>query len=457
VTSTGKVYINLTPDGDDYSVFDGHTLIDADGGVNISDIESLFADVGISSGGNLIYNGAINFDGAIENVADKLGVVKTRNMGQIADLLSEIRDSMDYGGFAKEIQDIIVTLSAMYDSDPEIAANYFETFLKQSAGESIIGVIEGLALTSFKSNGVILGRLDRIYQNDLAVPPAAGAGDLSNRIWVGGFGSWARQNTRDNVDGYDYDTGGISLGYDRLVQAVPGLRLGLSASFATGNLESKNRLSKIDVDTVSFGLYGSYVFQNAVFIDATTSYGSASNDSEVAVPGGGVKKGDFDINTWLIGARVGRIFSFDNVNITPTLGLRYLSFSQDGFTETMRGAGFGIPNWFAKKSDQILEVPLQVKISGVLNAGSTEIVPELRLGWTLMAKKPDNELNMGFRGINDHSTTVYGTKPKTNSFQVGAGLKINFTENVDFYVNYDLDLSKGYRNHMASGGLGFNF
>jgi hypothetical protein len=35
--------------------------------------------------------------------------------------------------------------------------------------------------------------------------------------------------------------------------------------------------------------------------------------------------------------------------------------------------------------------------------------------------------------------------------------KINLSENVDIFVNYDLDLASGYSGHMASGGLGFNF
>ncbi|MDR1309614.1 MAG: autotransporter outer membrane beta-barrel domain-containing protein, partial [Deltaproteobacteria bacterium] len=228
-------------------------------------------------------------------------------------------------------------------------------------------------------------------------------------------------------------------------------------------LKSNNGLAAIDVDTVALGLYGSYVFGNDLFIDATASYGHSSNDSEVRLlgPGGALsgatKTGSFDIDTLLVGARLGRIFTFDNISLTPTIGVRYLHFSQDGWAEAINGAnGYGVANWFAKRNDGVVEIPLQVKLDGTFQAGQATITPELRLGWTLMAKRPDNELNVGFRGSN-LSTTVYGTKPKRSSFQVGAGAKINLGENVDIFVNYDLDLASGYSGHMASGGLGFNF
>jgi outer membrane autotransporter protein len=207
---------------------------------------------------------------------------------------------------------------------------------------------------------------------------------------------------------------------------------------------------------MSIGVYGSYVLPNSLFFDLTASYGHSQNDSSVSLPLGGTKSGSFDINTWLVGARVGKIISLDSINITPTIGLRYLSVHQDGWRETISGGGVGLANWFSKRNEQIVEVPLQVKINGSFSSGSVSITPELRLGWTFLAKKPDNELNIGFVG-SAMSTAVYGTRPKSSSFQAGAGVKVSITQNVDAFINYDLDLAKGYRNHVASGGLAFNF
>jgi outer membrane autotransporter protein len=418
-------------------------------------------DAEIDSSGNLVITGITSKDSALNGLADDLGLPFTRNASQIGKLLDAIAKNGDNPDLTVGVNDFLQEMDLLAITNPAEARVILETVLKQSAGESLLGLTEAIAMTTYKAQGVILGRLDRIYQGDLAIPPAAGFGDSSNRVWVGGFGSWARQKDQNEVDGYDYDAGGVSLGYDRLLAS--GLRVGVAGTFSTGKLKTNTGLSAIDIDTVAFGLYGSYVFQNDLFLDATASYGHSSNDSEVrmlgpgAVPTGATKTGSFDIDTFLVGARLGKIFTFDNISLTPTIGVRYLRFSQDGWAETINGANYyGIANWFAKRNDSVVEIPLQVKLDGTFQAGQATITPELRLGWTFMAKRPDNELVLGFAG-SSLSTTVYGTKPKRNSFQVGAGAKINVSENVDIFVNYDLDLASRYRNHMASGGLGFNF
>jgi outer membrane autotransporter protein len=392
-------------------------------------------------------------ENGVAAAASDLGVRYTRNAAQISNLVTRIGAPNDNPALAQRFKEIIYDIHELPDKDA--AAAVLATFLKQSAGEHLLGLTEAIALTTYKSQGVIMGRLDRIYQSDLAIPPAAGFDDSSNRVWVGGFGSWARQKNQNDIDGYDYDAGGVSLGYDRLVAG--GLRLGVAGTFSSGKLKTSAGRGEIDIDTAAFGLYGSYVFQNSAFVDATASYGHSSNDSEVMLPGGGTKTGSFDINTFLVGARLGKIFAFDTISLTPTVGVRYLHFSQDGWSEAMRNsAGYGLENWFGKRNDSVVEIPLQLKLDGAFQAGQATITPELRLGWTFMAKRPDNELNVGFRGSN-LSTTVYGTKPKRNSFQIGGGAKINVNENMDIFVNYDLDLASHYRSHMASGGLGFNF
>jgi outer membrane autotransporter protein len=398
----------------------------------------------------------------ISDVADALEIPFSRNARNITNLLNAIRESGDIALYADLASPFETIIQGLISGDSDLAATLLTALLKQSAGESVIGVTEAISLSTYKSQGVILGRLDKIHESATAVPPAAGYGDNSNRVWVGGFGSWAKQKSEDGIDGYDYDSGGVSIGYDRMVDSVPGLRFGVAGSFSTGDLKSSNGAAKVDIDTFSFGLYGSYLASNSVFFDATVSYGSSNNDSEVRLLNaagvyGGVKKGSFDIDTFLAGARVGKIISFDNVNVTPSLGVRYLNFSQEGWRETITGTGgLGLANWFGKRSDSVVEIPLQVKINGTFEAGSATVTPELRLGWTLMAKKPDNELTIGFVG-SDLSTTVFGTKARTNSFQVGAGVKIDVGDTVDIFANYDLDVAKKYTDHVASLGVGFNF
>jgi outer membrane autotransporter protein len=291
------------------------------------------------------------------------------------------------------------------------------------------------------------------------VPPAAGSEDTFNRVWVGGFGSWARQKNRDQVFGYDFNNGGFSLGYDRRAEGLPGLRFGVVASFSTGDIDSKSGWSSIDVKTAGIGLYGSYTLDNGVFFDANVAYARAENDVEIKTIGPGGKSGEFDIDTWQIGARVGKIFDLGGFTLTPTIGVRYLNIRQEQWAERLNGdprTALAVRNWFAKKSDHVIEIPVLAKLNTTFEVGQTKITPEVRLGWTFVAQRPDNDLTVGFVGSN-LSTTIYGYKESRGSLQVGTGIKIGINDTVDVFVNYDLDASKDYKNHNAAIGVGFNF
>jgi outer membrane autotransporter protein len=103
-----------------------------------------------------------------------------------------------------------------------------------------------------------------------------------------------------------------------------------------------------------------------------------------------------------------------------------------------------------------LDIPVLLKINTTVATSQTTITPELRLGYTFVAKRPDNLMNIGFVGSSD-TAEIHGVRSKRGSAQVGAGIKINTGGVVDFFANYDLDAGSGYRSHNASIGLGLEF
>jgi outer membrane autotransporter protein len=328
-----------------------------------------------------------------------------------------------------------------------------QTLLRQLIGESTLGVKNAVVTSIFKANSVVLGRLDKIHTADLNTPPAAGEG-TPNRAWIGGFGSWAKQDDTDDVSGYKYDTAGFALGYDMTVDGAPGLVFGVSTSFAFGEVKSNLNLGQIDTDTVSLGVYGSYKFDSGLFIDGTVGYGHSKNKSTV-LDSGFVKKGSYDIDTWQFGVRGGWIFNTGSFEITPSLGVRYLHLEQDDWDET----GASPKNHFFKgQNDRLVEIPLQVKISTTIDSGDVKITPELRLGYSYAAKTLENRADFGYVNYRAGGTEpVWGVKQDRSTFQIGGGLKFKVTDSLDIFANYDLDVSKDYRNHQASAGLGFEF
>jgi outer membrane autotransporter protein len=393
----------------------------------------------------LEYSGA---SGAVDKIADGKSFRMTQNYVNAAALIGAIENDANYGPLSDRLADAVVAISGL---DPGLA----EIALKQLIGESILGVSEAVSDIALKTTGVVFGRLDIIRTSSTLTPPAAGSPDDLNRVWAGGFGTWARQDNRNDVYGYRYRSGGFALGYDRNVAALDGLVLGASMAFSTGELESNSGFSSVDIDTFGFGLYGSYTHPSGIFFDLSASYGRSDNESEVFLVTGGKKTGKFHVDTWQLAARTGYVINAGSMSIVPSVGVRYLTFRQGAWHETVTGSA--IPgNTFGKRSEHLVEIPVQVKINGTFTVGTAQVTPELRLGYTYAAKRPDNTLRVGFAGY-DGQTVIQGIKARRSTFQAGTGVKVSTGGLLDVFVNYDASFASGFYEHRGSMGIGLEF
>jgi outer membrane autotransporter protein len=439
-------------------IFTANNYIISNGAEFVNDLMFIFRD------GTNYYASMLK----IEDFFDNINYTPTGNDLQLSRLMDRILDNYDNGNgdaslhnLAVKITRLLAEADLVYDriarQFPHEAAIFMKSVFKQNSGESVLNVHTAVIDTALKSQGVVFRRLDRIHEAYTVVPPAAGSPDAFNRVWAGGFASRARQKDDNFVYGYDYNIGGFSIGYDRRVESVTGLRLGVVASFSSGKIESKSNFGSVDVETVGGGVYGSYLFDNEFFVDASFGYAKTKNDLKVNLVSGDNKTGKFDVDTWQVGARVGKMFDINSVKLTPTLGVRYLKLERDAFTESISTiTPLGIENCFDKKSDSIIEIPVLVKLNTEVYRGTTKITPEIRLGYTFAAKKPDNELSVGIVGT-DIRTTIYGIQAPSGTIQAGAGLKFEINDKFDVFVNYDLDAANKFLNHNAALGFGYNF
>jgi hypothetical protein len=176
------------------------------------------------------------------------------------------------------LMDVLLFGDQSPDIQRRLTANLeqYDGFLGYSDAETNRQIIKELigeeALTSFNGNFETLAQIGQGFRNYLAdlhksyyAPPAAGEGGSANHVWASGFGNWSRQKNDADVYGYDLNIGGLLLGYDREIDAVPGLTLGVNGAWASGQLKNKSGQAKTDIDTVSFGLYSSYSFGGGFF------------------------------------------------------------------------------------------------------------------------------------------------------------------------------------------------
>jgi outer membrane autotransporter protein len=145
------------------------------------------------------------------------------------------------------------------------------------------------------------------------------------------------------VEGFDFDTEGVTIGADWqfLDSLVAGAAIGYSRFQADfdESIDSPDG-QKLDSDAVQFSLFGSYYPADQLFVDAIGSVGWHFYDSErrVLVPSDGdlletTAKGDFDAFHYGLATNVGYTIRRFGANLTPIARLEYLRAEIDGFTE----------------------------------------------------------------------------------------------------------------------------
>ena len=333
-----------------------------------------------------------------------------------------------------------------------------ETAVKQLIGEESLSAFNAGLNTIQQISGALDKRFGALHGFNRA--PAAGYGSAANRAWAGGFGNWIRQKSDNRVDGFDYNSGGVMLGYDREIDPVPGLTLGLAGAWSWGKLKNDDGLAKTDVDSATLSLYGSYELGGSFFVDGALGFGWGSNEATTNLVLGGQKRGDFDNQSFMAGLTFGYVFELaPETRLIPSVGLQYTHLKQDGWNEriTSDPNNLAVANWYGDTKGDYLDIPLNLRLNHTWQGDSgLTVTPELRLGGVISAKNSDSELHMGFVGAGD-STVIYGVDPGRSRFTVGAGIKVQVNDTVDIFADYDYQGRSGLSVHNASAGLGFSF
>ncbi|MDR2387983.1 MAG: autotransporter domain-containing protein [Deltaproteobacteria bacterium] len=442
--------------------WNGKTLIDAGTGgevkIDLTKVNSGYYKLAWDSATKHLLTVGTTKNSTVEVIKNsKIGPTPNVAAGArvIDNIMTQAATNPALARLSESLEQIVTEITYYYS--PEVA----DLALRQLVGDSLANLQNNVSATVLKTQSVVYNRLDRVREiemNDMT-PPAAGDGSELNRIWLGGFGIWAEEESTSIVDGYDFFGGGMSFGYDRRIEGLPGLRVGISASIANGEIKTNDGRTTINLDTVGIGLYASYLLENNVFFDANIAYATSNSDYDTSLIVGGKKSGNIDIDSWQFGLRGGIVIKGDGYQIIPSLGIKYTSIRQGSFRDSLDAAAAAVNapvNFYPSRVDHQVDIPIQIKANATVRSGSVTLTPELRLGYNFAVEKPDNTMEVGFFGYGE-TFKIHGTRPRGNSFQAGLGLKINTGRIVDIFVNYDLDVSRNYTSHTASVGLGFEF
>jgi uncharacterized protein YhjY with autotransporter beta-barrel domain len=289
-----------------------------------------------------------------------------------------------------------------------------------------------------------------------AAAPAAAAEPKRDRPWGFFVNGRLSQGERDRgVDetGFDFDTTGLTLGFDRAVGANSFFGVALSALDNQTDLADAG--GELDVSGLALTLYGIWEAGDNGYFQATATYGQNQYEQarrmELPVVGTLVARADFD-GDQLAGTLEGG-WSWDGARGTATLFGRgsYAAAEVDAFRETgatasLPGTGFGAVDFgIAVEAQELTSLVGEVGVdfARVFQFSRGLFVPQLNASY--LHEFDDDAQRIRGRFLGDiaaaSSFDIYTDAPDRDFFNVGASLRLQFLWG-SLFVAYDRELDR---------------
>ena len=275
---------------------------------------------------------------------------------------------------------------------------------------------------------------------------SSGDSPLSRAVWGQAFGSFAEQDKRKGIEGFESDTYGLAFGVDKQLDDTA-LTVGVAFSYADTDVDNKNSANNTDIQSYQGTIYGNYD-AGQYFVDGSVAYASNDYDGERHIVVGAVNriaKSSYDADQYSVKAGVGKDFDMDGFKVTPDASLQYTHLGLDGYTETNAGNA----NLVVKDKDfDNLNLGLGAKVAKKIKVANGTVVPEAHvgLGYDIVADKMSTTAKFAGGGA---EFTTNGADVARVSYNVGAGVTFINNDNFDVTATYDFEGKSDYSSHTT--------
>ncbi len=327
----------------------------------------------------------------------------------------------------------------------------------------IRGINSAIGARNVQLRGQMAGASSVSYE--YANPSLLLNNDYANRVWAGYIGQWEKGDSRNSVSGYDYNSNGFIVGYDRLVGC--NFAFGGAFAYSRGDYEDKAALSNSSkIDNYSFNGYATYSALNGVFASLFGGYTHQKNDIGATYQGLGTviaKSADYDADFWHIGGQVGYDFQpVDGLVLTPSIGLQYVHGRADSHFSrwsNATGVGGGYVNSATQKS---LLLPIEIAARYNIDfSNCSRLAIEGNIGYSYNFMDDNATAGMMLANVvSGGSEPVfingYDRDASRHTFNAGAGLRYTYNR-FDIGLKYDYYLQQDAHAHRLMGTVGVSF
>jgi outer membrane autotransporter protein len=263
-------------------------------------------------------------------------------------------------------------------------------------------------------------------------------------VWVSGFGDFVNVDGDGNGKGYDFTTGGVTVGID--FRVTDNLVVGLMGDYS--HTWSSLKPGHLDVDSGRGGVYASW-FERGFYLDCAVYAGHNSIDTGRADLDG-FANGGTEGSEWSAFSSGGYDFHVGRLTVGPIAALQYTELNVDGFSEH----GSVAPMAIHEACEVSLRSDIGLRAFYQWQIGKVVIQPSLKATWEHEYKYSALPITAGFAGIPGPSGTFFGPVEGHDSAVVDAGVAVQWTPTIATYVSYDGQLGRGnYDSNAVTGGI----
>lgn len=318
----------------------------------------------------------------------------------------------------------------------------------QEVSDAVSQTTPLLTANTVLASRAALGGISRVIESRIASNRGMSSGDEfygDRKVWLKPFGSWAEQDDRGGVSGFDANTSGIVLGADGTVS--DSTRVGVAFAYANSNIDGNSDVApnSADVDIYQLLGYGSHSLDQNTELNFQVGIGQNNTQGKRDIRFlGETAKADYSSRLATVGIGLARTFELsEKTAFTPSVRTDYTWIKDESYTEKGSSANLKVDS---QSTDQMI-VGLDGKLSHEFMPG-TSVVANLGAGYDVLNK--NTSITSAFAAEPGTSFTTVGLDSSPWSQRGGLGLIHRTEQGAEVSLRYDAEHSEGFINQTAS-------
>lgn len=318
----------------------------------------------------------------------------------------------------------------------------------QQVSEAVAQTTPLLAANTAIASRAALGGVSQVIQSRIESNRGMSSGDTfygDSKLWLKPFGSWADQDDRNSISGFDANTAGLVLGADGTVSDLT--RVGVAFAYANSNINGNSNVApnSADVDMYQVLGYGSHSLDPNTELNFQAGIGQNNTEGRRDILFlGETAKADYSSLMATAGIGLARTFQLsEQTAFIPSVRTDYTWVKDEGYSEKGSSANLKVDS---QSSDQMI-VGLDGKLSHEFMPG-TRIVANLGVGYDLLNSQ--SSVTSAFAAEPGVGFTTRGLDSSPWSQRGGLGLSHSTEQGVEVSLRYDTEHREGLLNQTAS-------